>query len=123
MPPEIAAKVREYLRRPYHTQIYGDAKEGYIAEVEEFPGCATAGETPAEALEVLPDAMTGWLESVLLAGQQVPEPLDETTYSGKYVLRMPKRLHERLAKQAKREGVSLNQWHVALLAQGAGAAG
>lgn len=122
-PPEIAAKVREYLRRPYHTRVYGDADEGYIAEVEEFPGCATAGETPAEALQLLPDAMTGWLESVLLAGQSVPAPLDETTYSGKYALRMPKSLHERLAKQAEREGVSLNQWLVTLLAQGSGAAG
>ncbi len=123
VPPEIAAKVQEYLRRPYHTQLYGDAKEGYIAEVVELPGCATAGETPAETLELLPDAMTGWLESVLLAGQPVPEPLHETTYSGKYALRMPKSLHERLAKQAEREGISLNQWLVTLLAQGSGAAG
>ena len=71
----------------------------------------------------LTDAMTGWLESVLLAGQPVPEPLNETTYSGKYALRMPKSLHQRLAKQAEREGVSLNQWLVTLLAQGSGAAG
>ena len=33
---------------------------------------------------------------------------------------MPKSLHERLARQAEREGVSLNQWLVTLLAQGSG---
>ena len=123
VPPEIAAKVREYLRRPYHKHVYRDPDGYYLAEVVELPGCMSDGDTEAEALANLTDAMTGWLESVLLAGQPVPEPLNETTYSGKYALRMPKSLHQRLAKQAEREGVSLNQWLVTLLAQGSGAAG
>jgi len=39
-----------------------------------------------------------------------PSPLaDEADYSGRFVMRIPKRLHADLAKSAKRQGVSLNQ--------------
>ena len=114
LPPELAAQVQEHLRQPYHKHVYRDPDGYYLAEVVELPGCMSGGDT---------EAMTSWLESMLLAGQQVPEPLKETTYSGKYALQMPKSLHQRLVKQAKREGVSLNQWLVTLLAQGSGAAG
>jgi len=31
-------------------------------------------------------------------------------YSGKYVIRLPKSLHARLAMEAGKEGVSLNQY-------------
>ena len=123
VPPEIAAKVQEYLDQPYHKHMYRDPDGYYVAEVVELPGCMSDGDTEAEALANLTEAMTAWLEVMLLTGQLVPAPLDETMYSGKYALRMPKSLHERLAKQAEREGVSLNQWLVTLLAQGSGAAG
>lgn len=121
--PELAAQVQEHLGQPYHKHVYRDPDGYYIAEVVELPGCMSDGDTEAEALANLTEAMTAWLEAMLLTGQPVPAPLDETTYSGKYALRMPKSLHERLAKQAEREGVSLNQWLVTLLAQGSGAAG
>ncbi len=123
VPPELAAQVQEHLGQPYHKHVYRDPDGYYLAEVVELPGCMSGGDTEAEALANLTEAMTSWLESMLLAGQQVPEPLKETTYSGKYALQMPKSLHQRLVKQAKREGVSLNQWLVTLLAQGSGAAG
>ncbi|HXT04816.1 MAG TPA: toxin-antitoxin system HicB family antitoxin, partial [Casimicrobiaceae bacterium] len=37
----------------------------------------------------------------------VTEPLDR--YSGKFVVRVPRSVHARLARKAKQEGVSLNQ--------------
>ena len=123
LPPELAAQVQEHIGQPYHKYVYRDPDGYYLAEVVELPGCMSDGDTEAEALANLTEAMTGWLESMLLTGHPVPEPLNETTYSGKYALRMPKSLHERLARQAEREGVSLNQWLVTLLAQGSGAVG
>ncbi|MDR1362569.1 MAG: type II toxin-antitoxin system HicB family antitoxin [Spirochaetaceae bacterium] len=35
--------------------------------------------------------------------------MDEGNYSGKFVLRIPRTLHARLAQEAERGGVSLNQ--------------
>jgi antitoxin HicB len=45
-----------------------------------------------------------------------PCPPIREAYSGNLRLRLPKSLHARLAREAEREGVSLNQWLVAKLA-------
>ena len=34
----------------------------------------------------------------------IPIPIDESQYSGKFVLRLPKSLHARLAVEAEKEG-------------------
>jgi predicted HicB family RNase H-like nuclease len=47
-------------------------------------------------------------------------PATEQDYSGKFVLRLPKSLHRRLAQQAEQEGVSLNQYAVSLLSEATG---
>jgi hypothetical protein len=44
-------------------------------------------------------------------------PRSEETYSGKFFIRAPKSLHRKLAKMAEKEGVSLNQYLVATLAE------
>jgi len=57
-------------------------------------------------------AIAAWLEAARAAGREIPEPsvteaLDR--YSGKFVVRVPRSVHARLARKAKQEGVSLNQ--------------
>ena len=54
--------------------------------------------------------MEGWIETKLENGFEVPKPLEENNYSGKFVLRIPKTLHKKLALAAEKEGVSLNQY-------------
>ncbi len=71
---ERERRVQEIVARPYRKVISGDDVEGYLAEAPELPGCVTAGETVEEALEMLRDAMEGWVECALLAGEEVPEP-------------------------------------------------
>jgi predicted HicB family RNase H-like nuclease len=68
------------------------------------------GDTHAEAFENIQDAMKGWIEAKLENGFPVPDPVDDSQYSGKFVLRLPKSLHARLALEAEQEGVSLNQY-------------
>jgi predicted HicB family RNase H-like nuclease len=51
-----------------------------------------------------------WIEAKLEGGFPVPAPAEESRYSGKFVLRLPKSLHARLAMEAEKEGVSLNQY-------------
>ncbi|MEX0781909.1 MAG: type II toxin-antitoxin system HicB family antitoxin [Dehalococcoidia bacterium] len=67
-------EVRRRLRLPYHRVIHGDPDEGYLGEVPELPGCMTAGDTPAEALANLDEAMAAWIESCLLSGDPIPGP-------------------------------------------------
>jgi len=52
--------------------------------------------------------MRAWIEVALEEGIPVPEPRREEEYSGKFVVRLPKSLHHKLAQIAEREGVSLN---------------
>ena len=71
---ELERRVQEAASRPYRKVISGDDVEGYLAEAPELPGCVTAGKTVDEALLMLRDAMEGWIECALLAGEDLPEP-------------------------------------------------
>lgn len=66
--------VTEIAARPYRKVISGDDVDGYLAEAPELPGCVTAGETVEEAERMLRDAMEGWIEFALRAGDPIPEP-------------------------------------------------
>jgi antitoxin HicB len=70
------------------------------------------GATEAKAAREAQRAIAAWLEAATAAGRAIPEPsvgepLDR--YSGKFVVRVPRSVHARLARKAKQEGVSLNQ--------------
>jgi predicted RNase H-like HicB family nuclease len=106
-------KVKEFLELPYHIiiqHINDESGSYYFATVREFDGCMSHGDTYTEAFENIRDAMEGWIETKLENGFPIPKPADDSQYSGKFVLRIPKTLHARLAIEAEKEGVSLNQY-------------
>lgn len=47
---------------------------GYLATVTELPGCMADGETRAEALERIEDAMVTWVFTAKEMGRKVPAP-------------------------------------------------
>jgi predicted RNase H-like HicB family nuclease len=107
----------------YPTHVHWDERDsGFVAIAPDLPGCSAFGETQAEALKELGSAIGAWIETAIAAGEPVPEPSPlpkPSSHSGKVLLRIPASLHERLAKDAEAEGVSLNQWMVTLLSAGA----
>lgn len=118
-PPEIEAQAREMVQRPYRKMVQWSVEDdAFIVWVPDLPGCKADGETAAEALREIEIVMQLWIESVLMAGEAVPEPSPMQEYSGKLLVRMPKTLHRKLMEQAEYEGVSANQLAVALLAKG-----
>ena len=73
------------------------------------------GETPQEAYDNLMSAKAELFEEYLSEGLPIPEPpleAEQEDYSGKLVLRMPRELHARLARVAKANDTSLNQFIV-----------
>lgn len=114
----------EYLKLPYGITVThdrdDDGAEGYVAEVRELPGVVSQGETPEEAVRSVYDAMAGWISVALEDGIAIPEPRDDASFSGRFLLRMPRGLHAELARQAEAEGVSLNQYVATMLAGAAG---
>lgn len=111
-----------YLGLPYTVVVRRDEDGDFVARVDELPGCAAHGKDPQEALANLEEAKQLWISESLEAGQSVPEPGAEAALpSGKWVQRVPRSLHRKLALLARREGVSLNQLVTALLSEAVGA--
>jgi len=105
--------IKDYLDLPYNIIVRHVTDESgtyYFAKVQELVGCVSDGETIEEVFANIYEAMEGWIEVKLEAGFPVPLPIDIENYSGKFVLRLPKSLHAKLAKEAEQEGVSLNQY-------------
>jgi len=109
-------QINRYLSQPYSRVLIPDETGGYFGEILEFPGCFTQGATPQEALRNLDEAMTGWIETALDNGQQIPPPLETAGYSGRILLRLPKSIHKAAARRAEMEGVSLNHYLVTSIA-------
>jgi antitoxin HicB len=76
---EREAEVERRLRLPYHRVIFGDPVDGSMGEVPELPGCYMSGDTPAEALSNLEQAMATWIESSLSSGDPIPDPAKSLT--------------------------------------------
>jgi antitoxin HicB len=116
----MAKTLEEYMELPYTIEIThdrdGDGNEGFVAEVRELPGCLSQGATIEEAAARIRDAMEDWLSVALEDGAKIPEPRDPNAYSGRFLLRLPRALHAELAREAAREGVSLNQYVATTLA-------
>lgn len=106
-----------YLKKRYPVLVY-PADDGYVAEIEELPGCMTQGDTVNEVMRRIEDARQGWIEAAYEDGQEIPPPRTEEEHSGKFVVRVPKTLHAQLAEAARRQGVSLNQYVLHLLSGG-----
>jgi predicted HicB family RNase H-like nuclease len=64
--------------------------------------------------------MAGWISVALEDGVEIPKPRDPASFSGRFLLRLPRGLHAELARQAEEEGVSLNQYVTTMLAGAAG---
>jgi antitoxin HicB len=105
------------MRLPYTCELRRNEDGAWFACVRELPGCMTEGDTQAEALEMLQDAMKAWLQVAIERRLRIPEPKAEPAHSGRFVVRVPKSLHRALAERARSEGTSLNQLVVAALAE------
>jgi antitoxin HicB len=119
----MAKTLQEYLALPYTITIRKDPRdEIYVARISELPGCSAHGASDTEALERIRESLSVWIEDALEAGDEIPVP-DEISAlpSGKWLQRVPRSLHSKLIKLARKEGVSLNQLVVMALAELVGA--
>lgn len=115
------SELTKYLELPYTIVLRRDSEGDVIARIEELRGCSAHGKTPQEALENLEEAKSLWIQDCLENGDPVPVPTpEESLPSGKWLQRVPRKLHRKLQTLARNEGASLNQYVTALLAEAVG---
>ena len=95
---------------------------GYIACIPHLGRWmfTAAGDTIEEALHTLEEVKRDHFERLLSEGKEIPlpPPVDaDEHYSSRFLVRIPRHLHRRLAQLAELEGCSLNQYVTSLLAE------
>lgn len=108
----------EYAVLPYRLEVLPAEEGGYLVSYPELPGCFAQVEAGEDVLAVAEDVKRAWLEVALADGDDIPLPQSLRDYSGRFVVRIPKSLHRRLAIAAEQEGVSLNAFVTSLLTAG-----
>ena len=100
--------------------FWSDEDDGFIAVAPDLPGASAWGRTETAAIEELHTVIELWIKAARKIGNPVPKPSDraDINYSGKFLMRVPRRLHAELAHAAKAQGVSLNQYVLYLLTKG-----
>ena len=104
-----AGVIRAAQLGPYARILTRDEDGRYAAEVLEFPGCFSSGDSAEEAMSNLDEAIEVWVGATLDEGAEVPPPMLHGEFSGRVTLRLLPSVHERAALLARLEGVSLNR--------------
>lgn len=108
----LRKKNADELKIIYTLKIYEMNDESghyFYGRILELDGCQSTGDTLNELYANLNEAMEGYIEVKLNNNLPIPVPSAIGNYSGKFVVRLPKSLHQRLVIEADKEGVSLNQ--------------
>lgn len=104
--------IKDYMKLSYTrlVQEVNDESGHYLyGRILELDGCQSTGDTLEGLYQSLNEAMEGYFEVKLEENLPIPTPKMAGKYSGKFIVRLPKSLHQRLAIEAEKEGVSLNQ--------------
>ena len=110
----------EQLEYPFEIRPLSEEEGGgYLISFPDLPGCVSDGETIEEAIKNGIDAKNLWIETSQEFNDPVAEP-GSSQASGRFVQRIPKSLHSRLAARAKQEGVSMNALATAIIAESLG---
>lgn len=101
------------MKYPYKTyQMNVEGHLFWVAESLTIEGCVGQGETDIEAIDELVKNEEVWLENAEDFGLTIPPvvPVTESSYSGKFTVRVSPFTHERVSNCAKEENISLNQF-------------
>ena len=94
-------EVKDYMKLPYTRlvqEMNDESGHYFYGRILELDGCQSTSDT-----------LEGYIETKIENNLSIPIPETPNNYSGKFVVRLPKSLHQRLAIEAEKEGVSLNQ--------------
>jgi predicted HicB family RNase H-like nuclease len=97
----------------FSIELFLDESGEWLAHFAELPNVSAFGETAEEALSELYNAWQAMKESYKKHKEPVPVAPAKKEYSGRFNVRIDRRIHRALAIEAAQAGISLN----ALVAQ------
>jgi predicted HicB family RNase H-like nuclease len=103
----------------YTYRVAWSAEDGeFVATCLEFPSLSWLAASQVDALQGLEAVVRDVVADLQTQGDQIPEPLSDRKFSGKFNVRVGEHLHRNLAMHAAEDGMSLNQYVVKKLAAG-----
>ncbi len=82
----------------------------FVGLCAELPSLSYLHENRNLALEGITNLVKDIVLDMQANGEEIPEPIAEKTYSGKFQVRITPELHRKLAIEAAEENVSLNRY-------------
>ena len=110
-------ELAEKLAKQNYPFVMERDETGYYISVPDIKGCSTWIRSLDELEQTVYEVKLAWIETALKKGLEIPQPTEESKFSGKFLVRCPKTIHKRLVETARREGVSLNHYVVSILAE------
>jgi predicted HicB family RNase H-like nuclease len=98
-------------RYTYRAEWWPERGE-YVSRCIELPWLSQWAPTLQEATAAIERAVDEHVAEQMADGGELPAPLTERQYSGKFVVRTSPELHARLAIEAAEQHVSMNHWVV-----------
>lgn len=109
--------VEFYINQHYPFDVVAD-EDVFVVVFSDLPGCMTQVDAIEEIGAAAEEARTLWIETAYEQGLDIPMPSQAETFSGRFNVRIPRSLHQQIARNAQREGCSLNQYVTYLLSAG-----
>lgn len=89
---------------------WSEEDQEYVGLCAEFPGLSHLDKNRSAALEGVVALVKHVVEDMAANGENIPQPIADKRYSGKFQVRVPPEQHRMLAIKASEAGVSLNRY-------------
>jgi predicted HicB family RNase H-like nuclease len=89
---------------------WADEDDEYVATCVEFPSLSWLDESRGSALDGIVTLVADVVKDMAKKQEEIPEPLTERRFSGKFLVRASPSMHGRLVREAAEQHISLNQW-------------
>jgi len=108
----MAVEINKYTYRV----MWSEEDEEFVGLCAEFPSLSWLDESQEEALKGITSVVGQCIEDLLSEGKDIPLALSSREYSGKFMVRIPPKVHRDLAIAAAESNISLNRLASAKLA-------
>jgi len=88
---------------------WSEEDKEYIGLCIEFPSLSWLDKTPETALKGIRETVSDVIDDIKKNREEIPVPIANKHFSGKFMVRVPPEVHRHLALEAAEAGVSLNR--------------